>query len=114
MLFESEVNTSNSDLPATFGSSDALGQQLQTQQSNQTRTFADILIEERNAELAVRWEREAKKITCSVFELNNIFKDLAHMVVQQVSSNSITVLYLASNNSIVFNNCISCFYRVVY
>lgn len=92
MCFESEENNSNSDLLDMFGNSpsNSFGQQLQMQQSNQsnqTQTFAAILIEEENAKMAVQWEREASQISSSVVELNNIFKDLAHMVVQQVSSN---------------------------
>ncbi|KAL4149669.1 hypothetical protein QTP88_003560 [Uroleucon formosanum] len=87
MCFETEENTSNSDLLDMFGngSSSSFGQQLQMQQSNQTQTFAAILIEEENAKMAVQWEREANQISSSVLELNNIFKDLAHMVVQQGS-----------------------------
>jgi len=85
MFFETEDNTSNSDLLDMLGngSSNSYGQQLQMQQSNQTQTFAAILIEEENAKMAEQWEREANQITSSVVELNNIFKDLAHMVVQQ-------------------------------
>lgn len=102
MCFETEENTSNSDLLDMFsnGSSNSFGQQLQMQQSNQTQTFAAILIEEENAKMAVQWEREANQISSSVLELNNIFKDLAHMVVQQVSLNFIVLFYLVSFNSI--------------
>lgn len=89
MFFETEDNTSNSDLLDMFGngSTNSYGQQLQKQQSNQTQTFAAILIEEENAKMAAQWERETNQITSSVVELNNIFKDLAHMVVEQVSRN---------------------------
>lgn len=95
MFFENEDNTSNSDLLDMLGndSSNAYVQQLQMQQSNQTQTFAAILIEEENAKMAEQWEREANQITSSVVELNNIFKDLAHMVVQQVGSNFIICVY---------------------
>lgn len=88
MFFETEDNSSNSDLLDMLGngSSNSFGQQLQAQQSNQSQTFAAILIEEENAKMAAQWEHEANQITSSVVELNNIFKDLAHMVVQQVSS----------------------------
>lgn len=88
MFFETEDNSSNSDLLDMLGngSSNSFGQQLQAQQSNQSQTFAAILIEEENAKMAVQWEHETNQITSSVVELNNIFKDLAHMVVQQVSS----------------------------
>jgi hypothetical protein len=87
MFFETEDNTSNSDLLDMLGngSSNSYGQQSQILQSNQAQTFAAILIEEENAKMAAQWEREANQITSSVVELNNIFKDLAHMVVQQVS-----------------------------
>lgn len=90
MFFETEDNTSNSDLLDMFGngSANSYGQQLQQkQQSNRTQTFAAILIEEENAKMAEQWERETNQITSSVVELNNIFKDLAHMVVEQVSRN---------------------------
>jgi len=113
MCFETEENTSNSDLLDMFGngSSSSFGQQLQMQQSNQTQTFAAILIEEENAKMAVQWEREANQISSSVLELNNIFKDLAHMVVQQVSSNFITLMFVL----IVYqSNFISDFCRVVF
>jgi len=102
--FETEENTSNSDLLDMFSnnSSNSFGQQSQMQQSNQTQTFAAILIEEENAKMAVQWEREANQISSSVVELNNIFKDVAHMVVQQVSSNYITLIYLVSINNISF------------
>ncbi|XP_050428777.1 syntaxin-16 [Adelges cooleyi] len=85
MFFETEDNTNSSDLLDMFdtGSTNSYGQQLQMQQSNQTQTFAAILIEEENAKIAAQWEKEANQITSSVVELNNIFKDLAHMVVQQ-------------------------------
>lgn len=91
MFFETEDNNSNSDLLDMLGngSASSYGQQSQIQQSNQAQTFAAILIEEENAKMAAQWEREANQITSSVVELNNIFKDLAHMVVQQVSSNFI-------------------------
>lgn len=84
-FFETEDNT-NSDLLDMFGndSSNSYGQQLQTQQLNQTQKFAAILIEEENAKMAAQWEQEANQIAGSVVELNNIFKDLANMVVQQV------------------------------
>uniref|UniRef100_A0A2H8TQB2 Syntaxin-16 n=1 Tax=Melanaphis sacchari TaxID=742174 RepID=A0A2H8TQB2_9HEMI len=87
MCFDTEENTSNSDLLDMFGnsSSNSFGQQLQMQQSNQSQTFAAILIEEENAKMAAQWEHEANQISSSVLELNNIFKDLAHMVVQQGS-----------------------------
>lgn len=87
MFFETEDNTSNSDLLDMLGNGlpNSYGQQSQVQQSNQAQTFAAILIEEENAKMAAQWEREANQITSSVVELNNIFKDLAHMVVQQVS-----------------------------
>lgn len=91
MFFETEDNPSSSDLFDMLGngSSNNYGQQLQMQQSNQTQTFAAILIEEENAKMAAQWEQEANQITSSVVELNNIFKDLAHMVVQQVSCKKI-------------------------
>lgn len=85
-FFETEDNTSNSDLLDMFGndSSNSYGQQLQSQQLNQTQKFAAILIEEENAKMAAQREHEANQIAGSVMELNNIFKDLAFMVVQQV------------------------------
>jgi len=111
MCFETEENSSNSDLLDMFGNdSNSFGQQQQMQQSNQTQTFAAILIEEENAKMAVQWEREANQISSSVLELNNIFKDLAHMVVQQVSLNFIVVFLLIVYNS----NYVFGFYRVVF
>lgn len=86
-FFETENNSSNSDLLGMFGPSDSFGQQLQEQHSNQTQKFAAILIEEENAKIAAQWEHEANQIAGSVVELNNIFKDLGYMVVQQVSAN---------------------------
>lgn len=87
MFFETEDNNSSSDLLDMLGNSSSItyGHQLQMPQSNQTQTFAAILIEEENAKMAEQWEHEANQITSSVVELNNIFKDLGHMVVQQVS-----------------------------
>lgn len=87
MFFEKEDNTSDFSLDNMLGnsSSNSYGQQLQMQQPNQAQSFAAILIEEENAKMAEQWEREANQIASSVVELNNIFKDLAHMVVQQVS-----------------------------
>ncbi|XP_060848352.1 syntaxin-16-like isoform X2 [Rhopalosiphum padi] len=86
MLFETNDNSSNSNSLLSINeqcSSNAFGQQLQMLQSNQTRTFAAILIEEENAKMAVQLEREANQIASSIVELNNIFKDVAHMAVQQ-------------------------------
>ncbi|XP_026819219.1 syntaxin-16-like [Rhopalosiphum maidis] len=85
MLFETNDISSNSN---SFSineqcSSNAFRQQLQMLQSNQTRTFAAILIEEENAKMAVQLEREGNRIASSIVELNNIFKDVAHMAVQQ-------------------------------
>lgn len=102
MFFETEDNTSNSDLLDMLGngSSNSYGQQLQMQQSNQAQTFAAILIEEENAKMATQWEHEANQITSSVVELNNIFKDLAHMVVQQVNLYSLILICLILINLI--------------
>lgn len=87
-FFDTEDNNSSSDLLDMFGNgaSDSYGQQLQAQQSSQTQKFAAILIEEENAKIAAQWEHEANQIASSVVELNNVFKDLAYMVVQQVSA----------------------------
>lgn len=117
MFFETEDNTSNSDLLDMLGngSSNSYGQQLQMQQSNQTQTFAAILIEEENAKMATQWEREANQITSSVVELNNIFKDLAHMVVQQVSLYSIILIHIVLVNIIKYQFMIFLiFCRVVF
>ncbi|XP_050534757.1 syntaxin-16 isoform X2 [Daktulosphaira vitifoliae] len=86
MFFESEDTSNNSDLLDMFDniSTNSFGHHLQSQQPNQTQTFAAILIEEENAKMAAQWEKEANQITNSVVELNNIFKDLAHMVVEQI------------------------------
>uniref|UniRef100_A0A2S2NVL2 Syntaxin-16 n=2 Tax=Schizaphis graminum TaxID=13262 RepID=A0A2S2NVL2_SCHGA len=84
MLFETNNNSSNSNSSINEQcSSNDFGQQLQMLQSNQTRTFAAILIKEENAKMVVQLEREANQIASSIDELKNIFKDVAHMTVQQ-------------------------------
>jgi len=124
MLFETNDNSSNSNSLLSINeqcSSNAFGQQLQMLQSNQTRTFAAILIEEENAKMAVQLEREANQIASSIVELNNIFKDVAHMAVQQVSLNFISLVCLVSIDSTYMHlhnycNCVllSYFRRVMF
>lgn len=98
IFFETEDNISDFSLDNMLGngSSNSYGQQLQMQQSNQAQSFAAILIEEENAKMAEQWEREANQIASSVVELNHIFKDLAHMVVQQVSTTCVISVYFNS------------------
>lgn len=48
-----------------------------------------LLLEEDNARMAARREHEVRQIVKSIVDLNDIFKDLAQMVVDQV----ITILY---------------------
>ncbi|KAE9544051.1 hypothetical protein AGLY_001740 [Aphis glycines] len=86
-LFETEDNSSKCSLLSInekFSSND-FGQQLQMLQSNQTRTFAAILVEEENAKMAVQLESKANQMASTIVELNNIFKEVTHMTYQQGS-----------------------------
>lgn len=100
-LFETEDNSSNCSLLSMNEkfSSNEFGQQLQMLQSNQTRTFAAILIEEENAKMAVQLESKANQMASTIVELNNIFKEVTHMTYQQVSLNFIYLVCLVSFNS---------------
>lgn len=99
-LFETEDNSSKCSLLSInqkFSSND-FGQQLQMLQSNQTRTFAAILVEEENAKMAVQLESKANQMASTIVELNNIFKEVTHMTYQQVSLNFIYLVCLVSIN----------------
>jgi syntaxin 16 len=43
-----------------------------------------LLLEEDNTQMAARREHEVRQIVKSIVDLNDIFKDLAHMVADQV------------------------------
>ena len=44
-----------------------------------------LLLEEENTRMVARREHEVQQIVRSIADLNDIFKDLAHMVADQVS-----------------------------
>lgn len=77
--YETEDKSSNSDLQcinSNGSSANVLGQQLKMLQSNRSETDKE----------AMEWKDEANQISSSIIELNNIFKDVAHMATQQVCS----------------------------
>jgi syntaxin 16 len=45
-----------------------------------------LLLEEDNTQMAARREHEVRQIVKSIVDLNDIFKDLAHMVADQVKT----------------------------
>lgn len=111
-LFETEDNSSNCSLLSInekFSSND-FGQQLQMLQSNQTRTFAAILVEEENAKMAVQLESKANQMASTIVELNNIFKEVTHMTYQQVSLNFIYIVFLVY----IYSNTIVMSYYLIF
>jgi syntaxin 16 len=67
--------------------------------SQQMLVFAD------NKIMADEREEEMRKIVSSIVDLNSIFKDLAHMVVEQVTSNS-SLLGITCLNVIIFQGTV--------
>jgi len=54
-------------------------------QSNQSENAKEVVLQ---------WDGEANQIASSIIELNNIFKDVAHMATQKVSSlNFISIVF---------------------
>lgn len=84
---ETEDKSSSSDLQCinSNGSFDnVLGQQLKMPLLNGSETDKET----------VQWEGEANQIASSIIELNNIFKDVAHVATQQVCSlNFISIFF---------------------
>lgn len=59
---------------------------LSINQSGVTQTQMQLLLlEEENTRMAEQRENEVRHIVKSIVDLNDIFKDLAHMVADQVS-----------------------------
>lgn len=93
-----EVDNELNNLDRAFSLSGGGGTQAQAQL---------LLLEEENTRNAERRETEVRHIVKSIVDLNDIFKDLSHMVIDQVSFLWLILSYLQLSLSFMSKNLLS-------